>query len=154
MISSNMLIDEKTFQLLKQVITKKGKVTLPAIGKSMYPLIQQGDLCEFSSIDACSIQKGDIILFYTESSQLVAHRFYQKQQEYLNVFKGDANLGFDQPVNDMRIIGKLVSIFRNETRIELNRSIPVAWGKLVCSPRLLSGILTKLAKRAIRGGSQ
>ena len=142
-----MLMDEQTVQTLKLIVQKKGMVRLPASGKSMYPLIQQGDICEFVQIDPQAIEKGDIILFITEG-QLVAHRFFQKNQEHRCLFKGDANLGFDQPVSDEQLIGKLVKIKRKDKTISLNSLIPAVWGKLIGAFPFISMLINKKIVKA------
>jgi signal peptidase I len=147
-----MLIDHNTFQLLKRSIQSAGWLELPAIGNSMYPLIQQGEICRFNPIEAFSIKKGDILLFYTEKGQLIAHRLYRMERMYNQQFyllKGDTNLGFDAPIQGDRIIGKLVCVQKKNKVIRPESLLPFFWGKVIQSFPLLSGILRKYLNRNV-----
>jgi signal peptidase I len=145
-----MLIDETTFKLLKSAIHKDGWINLPAYGNSMFPYIQQGDLCRFTPCDPALIKKGDVILFYSETGQLIAHRFVQKKtinNKQLFLFKGDTNLGFDQPIEEENILGRLISIEKQTIKITSNHISARLWGKLILMVPALSGILRKLINR-------
>ncbi|NWQ39140.1 signal peptidase I [Bacillus sp. EB106-08-02-XG196] len=142
-----MLFDETTFSLLKRVINKDGWLNLPAYGDSMFPYIQQGDLCRFTPCNPDFIKKGDVILFYSEAGQLIAHRFVQKKiinNKQLFLFKGDTNLGFDQPIEEDKILGRLISIEKQNINITSNQLSARLWGKLIVMIPALSGILRKL----------
>jgi signal peptidase I len=145
-----MLIDEMTFSLLKSAINRDGWLNLPAYGDSMFPYIQQGDLCRFTPCNPAFIRKGDVILFSSDSGQLIAHRFVQKKtikNKQLFVFKGDTNLGFDQPVEQERILGRLVSIEKQNIKITSNQVSSRLWGKIILTIPALSGVLRKLINR-------
>ncbi|MBD8071116.1 signal peptidase I [Bacillus sp. PS06] len=119
-------------QLILNVLKKFGIIELPSYGTSMYPLIRLGDICTFEKCDPLFLQKGDIILFFTNSGQLIAHRFYRK--EIINsktyfIFKGDTNLGTDEPIVASQIIGKLLKIKRKSNEINLSSLSPFVWGK-------------------------
>jgi signal peptidase I len=145
-----MLIDEMTFNLLKRTINKDGWLNLPAYGDSMFPFIQQGDLCKFIPCNPAYIRKGDVILFYSDTGRLIAHRFVQKKtinNKPLYYFKGDTNLGFDQPVEQEKILGKLVSIEKQTIKITATHVSARLWGKMILTIPALSGILRKLINR-------
>jgi signal peptidase I len=145
-----MLIDETTFKLLKSLIYKDGWLNLPAYGNSMFPYIQQGDLCRFTPCAPALINKGDVILYFSENGQLIAHRFVQKKtikSKQWFVFKGDTNLGFDQPVEEEKILGRLISIEKRIFNISCNHISARLWGKLILMIPVLPGILRKLINR-------
>lgn len=138
-----MSIEKETALLIQNVVRKTGWIDLPAEGNSMYPFIQHGDVCRFILCDAFSLKKGDIVLYISHSGKLVAHRFYQarKDQNLTRfIFKGDTNLGFDEPIAPHQMIGKLNAIQKNRLRINA-RSLPAdLWGKLIISVPVLSGL--------------
>lgn len=145
-----MLIDESTFNLLKSSINKDGWLTLPAYGNSMFPYIQQGDKCKFTPCEPASIKKGDVILFLSEKGKLVAHRFVQKKtinNKRIFLFKGDTNLGMDQPIEEGKILGRLLSIEKQKMKITSNHFIARLWGNLILKIPALSGILRRLINR-------
>ena len=113
-----MLFDEQTIILFKSVIRKNEYFDLPAEGTSMFPFIQEGDLCRFCECDSLQLKKGDVALFYTNTGQLIVHRFYGRKvvdDEMYYIFKGDTNLGIDQPVLQEQIIGKLLFIKKRKS---------------------------------------
>ena len=145
-----MLIDEITFHLLKEAINTEGWLNLPAYGNSMFPYIKQGDLCRFTPCDPALINRGDVILFFSGNGQLIAHRFVQKKiinTKQLFLFKGDTNLGFDQPIEEEKILGKLISIEKQNFKIASNHFSARFWGKLILMVPVLSVILRKLINR-------
>jgi signal peptidase I len=128
-----MPFNKHTIDLIDQAMKKKGWIDLPAQGTSMYPLIKRGDICRFTSCEPSSIRKGDIILYRSKSGSLVAHRFYQLRHmghEVQYIFKGDTNLGLDEPVTQDQIIGKMMTNFSADI-----------WSGIILSFPFLSKIL-------------
>jgi signal peptidase I len=143
-----MLINEQVFQLLKSTIRKEGWLDLPAYGNSMYPFIQQGDLCRFVLVDPTLLKKGDVILFYSQTGQLIAHRFIRIHQSFF-LLKGDTNTSYDLPVEAECILGKLVSIKKGKKQTTPNQLIPRIWASMILTFPPLSGLLQKhLNKKA------
>jgi signal peptidase I len=141
-----MLIDKEVLTILKNVQKKNGVIELPANGNSMYPFIQKGDVCHFISCNPQQLKKGDVVLFYSKSGHLIAHRFFysisinQEEQYHL---KGDTNLGFDQPVPSDNIIGKLDKIQRNDKSKRVNNFFAILWGKIIVYLPQLSSMLQR-----------
>ena len=145
-----MLFDKATIELLKRTLLKDGYINLPARGESMFPLIKHSDICRFCQLDHISLQKGDIVLYWAESGQLVAHRFIKTeylQGELQYIFKGDTNLGFDLPVNRDRLIGKLEFIQRGNKKIMINEFFIYLWGNLILFSPVISGLLRNYLKK-------
>ena len=113
-----LVFDKETIKLLKITLKRDGFIQLPALGDSMFPLIRQDDLCQFAVCEPARLKKGEVVLFYSRTGQLVAHRFYHKKDiegiPYF-VFKGDTNLGFDFPIQANQIVGKLTIIDKQHT---------------------------------------
>ncbi|MDQ0198765.1 S24/S26 family peptidase [Neobacillus ginsengisoli] len=147
-----MLIDDNTFKLLRNAIKKDGWLELPSYGNSMFPFIQQGNKCKFIPCEPSLLKKGDVILFYSQAGQLIAHRFVEIKgnKQPLFLFKGDTNLGFDQLIGEERILGKLVSVQKQRFKITPEHLIVNLWGKLILSFPALSGILRKYLNRNVQ----
>jgi signal peptidase I len=145
-----VLFDSGTITLLKNKILSDGFIDLPAVGNSMQPLIQKEDTCRFCSVDPSKLLKGDIVLFYTEWGQLVAHRFmYSSQsngQPYFHL-KGDSNLGFDQPIKEQQLMGKLSMIQRGSKTIRINGFSASLWGWLILSFPFFSRVIRTYINR-------
>ena len=115
-----MLIDIHTFTLLKKAIYRDGWLELPASGNSMFPYIQKGNLCRFVPCKASLFKRGDVILYYSQTGQLIAHRFVENttvKDQSLFLLKGDTNLGFDQPIEEHWVLGKMVSVQKKQVKI-------------------------------------
>src|SRR4051794_28899038 len=139
-----LVFDKETIKLLKNSLKRDGFIQLPALGDSMFPFIRQDDLCRFEVCDPACLKKGQIILFYSQTGQLVAHRFYHSKdiEGILHfVFKGDTNLGFDSPVQADQLIGKLTSIEKDHATVRVNNFSVMIWEKLILAFPVLSGLL-------------
>ncbi len=116
----------------------------------MFPLIRQGDVCRFIPCPAPSLRRGDVVLYYAETEQLIAHRLLRVESangERLYLFKGDANLSCDPPVRKERILGKLASVRRRGRSIEAVGFAFRAWSFLVLSLPVLSRALHRFARK-------
>lgn len=139
-----MSIDLQTLGLLKRAMKKDGFLELPADGNSMFPFIRKGEVCRF--IPFTTIKRGDVILFYARDGSLIVHRIVQIQElnHQLVIFpKGDTNLSCDQPIGEERILGKLASIQKKHSQISSSHILLKAWGKLILTFPVLSGILQR-----------
>lgn len=143
---SSMLYNVETVDLLRYSLKKNEWIDLPAYGNSMYPIIKEGNVCRFIICDPLTLQKGDIILFHALSGQLVAHRFIEKillQDSLLYRIKGDTNLGFDQPIRQEQILGKLLYIKKGNTVLYAFHFSMYIWGEIILYLPFLSKILRK-----------
>ncbi|NYE03876.1 signal peptidase [Bacillus niacini] len=141
-----MIFDKSIIDLFKNIVRKDGFIELPSVGYSMFPFIRKGDICRFVPCDPQTLKKGDVVLFHSESGQLIAHRFSHSnilENRRYYFFKGDTNLGFDQPVMDYHIIGKLTSIQRLNKGFSIENPFFKRWGKLMLVMPLISGILRR-----------
>jgi signal peptidase I len=148
-----MLIDHNTFQLLKVTIQKDGWLELPSFGDSMYPFIKQGNICRFVSCETKQLKKGDVILFYSHTGQLIAHRLVSiitKENKLLFLLKGDTNLGFDQLIGREQILGKLVTIQKQHKTVNPEHQMARLWGKIILSYPVIPGILRKYLNRKLQ----
>lgn len=145
-----MLMDENTLTFLKRTINKDGWLELPAYGNSMFPFIKQGNICRFVPCEPSLLKLGDVILFYSQAGQLIAHRLVKIKTIHnrpIFLFKGDTNLGLDQPVEEEWIIGKLEHVQKRGKQLTPEHFMANLWGKLILSFPILSGILRKHLNR-------
>lgn len=148
-----MLIDNHTFSLLKRTIQKDGCLELPAYGNSMFPFIQQGNLCRFIPCKPPQLKKGDVILFYSQTSQLIAHRFVSVKKidnQLFFLLKGDTNLGCDPLIREEYIVGKLVSVQKKHLKINTDQLLARFWGKMILTFPIFSGMLRKQLNRKFK----
>ena len=97
------------------------KFTIPIVGRSMYPLIREGDNvlveCGYSQI-----RRGDIIAFRSEN-KLIVHRVLtisEKGTGFSVTTKGDNVPHLDPVVSHREIIGKVSAIKRGEKMLSLD----------------------------------
>lgn len=140
--------------LIQQLIRKQGWIDLPAEGTSMYPLIQQGNICRFVACEPMKLRKGEIILFQTSSGSLVAHRFLSTEGEDSQVkylLKGDTNLGLDEAIHQIQVIGKLTSIRKGKYCLRLPSLSVNIWSGMILLFPILSVFLRAYLNRSLRG---
>ncbi|MDR6121925.1 signal peptidase [Bacillus sp. SLBN-46] len=148
-----MLIDEPIFKLLKQAINKDGWIELPAFGNSMFPYIRSDDVCRFSPCDSSQLKKGDVVLVQLQTGQLIAHRLVKKQivnYQHVFILKGDTNLGFDKPIEEGQILGKLVDVKKQHIHLSPDHFIMRLWGGMILTFPVLSSILRKYLNRKLK----
>ncbi|MBT2657103.1 hypothetical protein J7E81_18040 [Bacillus sp. ISL-18] len=148
-----MQIDIHTFTILKKTINRDGWLELPASGNSMFPYIQKGNLCRFVPCKPSLLKKGDVILYYSQIGQLIAHRFVGTttvKNQSLFLLKGDTNLGFDQPIEEHWILGKLETVQKKQFNITADHFIVRIWGGLILSFPILSGVLRSYLNRKLK----
>ena len=88
-----------------------GKTILKVVTGSMEPSISVGDYIIVEKTDTSTLQKDDIIAFYSEQTDiygmLVTHRIVDIEEDGTFITKGDANPISDEvPVKADRIVGK------------------------------------------------
>ena len=103
-----------TLVILQENILNRGRHFRILIrGRSMSPMLRDGDVVEIRDFDLNRLRVGDLLLFKTESGLLVLHRYLGKQiregREWLTT-KGDASRGCDQPLAPHQILGRVVQI--------------------------------------------
>ncbi len=139
-----MLVNQETFAVLKHLVQENGSIEIPAKGNSMFPFIQEDDPCQFIACQSSLLKKGDVVLIYTSTSQLVGHRLIRTEwhdDQCYYMFKGDTNLGLDVPVPESAIIGKLVTVKKKWFMLDVEHFPAVVWCRLILCFPFLSGIL-------------
>ncbi len=121
----NEKLNKQLIDLAETLLEDNKSIKFSMKGFSMYPTLKEGDtgLVEKCSVD--ELKKGDIIVFRLNNN-LIAHRLIEiKNINNTKVFiaKGDKNSYYDKPVVANEIIGKLVSIQRNNSIININNPL-------------------------------
>ena len=119
---------------IKYLLQKQGWVDLPSVGVSMYPLIQEGDICRFIPLGSEEVRKGEVLLFVSNQGQLIGHRYFDNFVEngvLYYVCKGDTNFSVDYPVEKSQLIGKLAYIKKEKFQLNSKGFIARLWGGIV-----------------------
>lgn len=98
------------FDIMKNIVSVRGKMKITAHGNSMFPNIKDGD--EVTVInDINNLKKGDIILYYNYNRNdevFIIHRIVENINNKILLTKGDNNEFSDKPIRNTYIIGKVV----------------------------------------------
>lgn len=107
--------------ILEELLNGK-EVGLRVSGKSMYPLIRQGDSIRLEKCTAGTLAIGDIITFKKDGNYFT-HRLLRttKRSNGIRLItKGDNEINSDPPVSPVSILGKVASIQRGNRTLRLN----------------------------------
>jgi signal peptidase I len=123
--------------MIEETLNRGHSIRFRAPGGSMYPTICDGDLITVEPIKPAAVIVGDIIL-YQHKSKVTVHRVlrilkrsekksrsalqgpqdHSLSETLVFFFRGDAAISDDAPVRSEQILGKVVSIERNNHRID------------------------------------
>jgi uncharacterized repeat protein (TIGR01451 family) len=78
-----------------------------ARGRSMFPLIDDGEILHVRRANAAKLRVGDIVLF-RQGAKFKAHRIIGKQQDQF-ITRGDASRDADGAITGREIVGKIVA---------------------------------------------
>ncbi len=113
------------FYKLKSDLTRLGEYTFKIASDSMHPLLKVDSLVTVRPVEQESLERFDVIIFW-EGNRLICHFLWAKQQIELSkksVFITKSlkdPLGFDLPVKDNLLLGKLDVKIPLLTRIKIN----------------------------------
>jgi len=145
--NSTMLISQQEIvsDLIREEMAQGTTFRFRVISGSMAPLIAAGDEIVVERANADRLRRGDIVL-YTVGGTFHTHRLLARRRHDSVTFlvtKGDASLHPDQPWREEQLVGKAVTIRKQERTIDLES------GKWKSLNRLL-GILAALQVTAFR----
>jgi hypothetical protein len=131
-------------EVISQLLQGGHKVRFQAPGKSMRPVILDGDVLLVEPIEPAAIKIGDIIL-YQADEHIIAHRVVDIEKvesqnaqssslphrrstsmggcrqvpttHYSFILRGDASYSYDEPVYSDQLLGKVIAIERTNRNI-------------------------------------
>jgi signal peptidase I len=112
--------------LVEEVVRSIGEVRLRVLGTSMVPAMLPGDLVSIRRANLNEISAGEVVLFL-QSGRLYVHRVVGRNEvssagnpeEYCLITRGDRLSHCDPPVSTRELLGRVVSIERDNRNIEL-----------------------------------
>ncbi|MCP4362281.1 MAG: hypothetical protein GY796_30105, partial [Chloroflexi bacterium] len=109
---------------------------------SMWPFLREGDMVVVEHIQSHKLQNGDLLVV-KRNANFITHRLVDKRDSVL-VTKGDNRFGFDAPVVQSEILGKVIAIERGAEHIVMQKVVVCrVLGKL----SWLEGVTHRLGKR-------
>ena len=129
-----MRVDHKNFgELAEEVFARSGRLRFTAGGRSMHPLIRDGDILTIEPVDPQRLRVGDVAFYRPSDSKVVVHRVVGKLSQngrLVFLIRGDASDGPCEVVPAECILGRAVLLERNGRAVRLDRG-----------PARLAGIL-------------
>ncbi|WP_026961442.1 S26 family signal peptidase [Alicyclobacillus herbarius] len=104
-------------------------LTGPEHGKSMWPTLQSGDVCNL--VPAEQIRRGDMVRYWSPAGYFILHRVRSVVYGRSNpipwvVCRGDANVNEDNPVPVSWFVGRVVSHTPHPRSVSL-RALSLVW---------------------------
>ena len=117
--SSVTMFNEITGELLR----RGNRVRFRAVGASMQPTIEDGELITVAPVAATSIRRGDILLCQGVRG-VIAHRVVgitgsAKREDASYLLRGDASVDRDDPVRPEQVLGQVLAVQRAGRCIDL-----------------------------------
>jgi signal peptidase I len=121
------------YELGKEVLNRGHALKFSASGRSMHPVVQDGDTILVQPVDARALRTGDIALCRTASGTVV-HRVLRVKRTHEKVIlfvKGDRSLETETVVVSKDRVGRVVSVYRGGKTIRLDSRWSRAGGVLL-----------------------
>lgn len=106
------------------------RLRLRVRGRSMFPVINSGDIIKVDPVPLPQIRKGDVILFVNRSGNLRAHRVVgrtasENGQAWLT--KGDRLPEPDEPVVADQVLGRVAVIEKGTRKVRIDQGVGQLW---------------------------
>jgi hypothetical protein len=137
---------------IADALKRRGRISLRVHGTSMQPWVRPKDIALIRKISIENVRCGDVVLFRRENHLLV-HRIVEKRGslDAAQLFsKGDAHPKSDGVVQEQELLGRVVRIYRNGRRIDLDAPRQLALGLFISQLSLHSRFWYPLAKFAAK----
>jgi hypothetical protein len=108
--------------LVADVLARFGRVQIRALGTSMTPTIQSGDILDVEACADRQLSIGDIVLV-GGSAGLRAHRIVDARwhdQRTIFVTRGDAHWRMDAIDSSREVLGRVVAVSRAQSTVSLD----------------------------------
>lgn len=140
-------------------LQRRGRIALRVQGTSMLPWVRPKDIALIRQTIIENVRCGDIVLFRREN-HLFVHRIVKKQgplEAARLLSKGDAHPTHDGIVEEQELLGRVVRIYRQGRRIDLDAPGQLALGLFISQLSLYSrfwypfvAIATRPARRLLQ----
>lgn len=108
--------------LFEDLLSRGVLLRIRVTGRSMVPLLRGGEILTIRRTSESSLSKGDLVFFKNRDGHPVIHRIVKKYTHNgVLTFqtRGDALIGFDGPVREEHILGKVCRVERGRRHINL-----------------------------------
>ena len=114
--------------LMTELLRRGAYVRFRAIGASMQPTIEDGELITVAPVAPESVKRGDILLYQNERG-VFAHRMVGLVKGTVTIdggdsppylLRGDASVSCDAPVQLEQVIGRVVAVQRGGRNLALD----------------------------------
>ena len=114
--------------LMTELLRRGAYVRFRAIGASMQPTIEDGELITVAPVEPESVKRGDILLYQNERG-VFAHRVVGVVKGTFTInggdsppylLRGDASVSCDAPVRLEQVIGRVVAVQRGGRSLALD----------------------------------
>ena len=117
-------------EITAELLRRGNRVRFRAIGASMQPTIEDGELITVAPMAPESVKRGDILLYQSESG-VHAHRVVGRVKGTVPLLegdcpldhyllRGDASVSCDAPVQLEQVIGRVVAVQRGGRNLALD----------------------------------
>src|SRR6267143_4498376 len=118
---------------IADALKRRSRIVLRVQGTSMLPLVRPQDIALILQTPMESVRCGDLALFRREN-RLFLHRIVKKQgslEAAQLLSKGDAHPTMDGILEEQELLGRVVRIYRNGRRIDLDAPGQLALGLFI-----------------------
>lgn len=133
---------------IADVLRKRGRIALRVHGTSMLPWVRPGDIAVIRRAEAGDVRFGDVVLF-RHNERACVHRIVHKRgalgAEHFYA-KGDAHPTGDGRIESKQLLGRVVRIYREGKRIDMDAPGSLAMGLLIAQMSLWSHLWYPAAK--------
>ena len=136
--------------VIADALKSRGRVALRVQGTSMLPWVRPKDIVLIRQTGIENVRCGDIVLFRRQNLLLV-HRIVKKQgslEAAQFLAKGDAHPTHDGIVEEQELLGRVMRIYRQGRRIDLDAPGQLALGLFISQLSLYSRFWYPLARFA------
>src|ERR1700694_6336268 len=136
---------------IADALKRRGRISLRVHGASMQPWVRSKDIALIRRISIENVRCGDVVLFRREN-HLFVHRIVEKRgsQDTAQLFsKGDAHPTSDGIVEKQELLGRVMRIYRNGQRIDLDAPGQLALGLFISQLSLHSRVWYPAARFAV-----
>lgn len=153
---SDLRVNHEAFAELSADLLGRGSVIrFRAHGRSMSPLIRDGDVLTVEPATIENLRVGEVALHRIGDGQLVAHRVVGrdvKDGHPVLRTRGDAVAGAADEVREQDVLGRVVERERHGRVVRLNRGLWRVLGRLAVTLLPLRARLTRVARAATGRG--